>query len=108
VRVVIAASFGEIFFGNCLRNGIVPIILPEADVVALMDQAEQGQSFTVDLEAQVLSVDGRPPLQFAIPSDRRLALLNGWDETDQILNANGGEIDLFETRQRKIQPWLYA
>jgi len=108
VRAVIAPGFGEIFFGNCLRNGIVPLVFPAETISLLMDAAETGQTFTVDLERQVLEVAELAPLPFAIPPERRLALLNGWDETDQVLNRHGADIDTFETGQRRSQPWLYA
>lgn len=107
-RAVISSSFGEIFFSNCQRNGVVPIVLPEADVAALMDAAEGGATFTVDLEAQELRVTGQPSRHFAIEAERRLAMLNGWDETDQIVNAYGQRIDDFEAGQRVLQPWLYS
>lgn len=107
-RAVIAPGFGEIFFGNCLRNGIVPIALPAGTVAQLMDAAEAGRTFTVDLEAETLSVDGMAPIGFAIPPERRMALLNGWDETDQVINQYGADIDAFEAGQRRTQPWLYA
>lgn len=106
-RAVISASFGEIFQSNCMRNGVVPIVLPEPQVAALMDMAEQGTTFTVDLEAQELRVEGLQPIAFTIPAERRLALLNGWDETDQIVNQYSADIDTFEVRQRQTQPWLY-
>jgi len=107
-RAVISPSFGEIFQSNCLRNGIIPIVLPEAQVSALQHLAEQGATFTVDLETQELRVEGLQPVTFAIPAERRLALLNGWDETDQIINQYSAEIDSFEIRQRQTQPWLHA
>lgn len=107
-RAVISSSFGEIFQSNCMRNGIVPVVLPAEQVAVLLDLAEQGKSFTVDLEAQELQVEGQPPIAFAIPAERRLALLNGWDETDQIVNQYSADIDAFESRQRQTQPWLYV
>ena len=107
IRCVIAPSFGEIFAGNCLRNGILPIVLPQALVTQLLAQAEAGAQFTVDLAAQTLMVTGGSAMDFAIKPERRLALLNGWDETDQISNTFGEAIAAFETRQRGEQPWLY-
>lgn len=107
-RAVISSGFGEIFFGNCLRNGVVPIVVPEATLAVLMDAAEAGRTFTVDLEAQSLTVEGMAPLLFAIPPERRLAMLNGWDETDQVLNEHEDDIAAFEAGQRRTQPWLYA
>lgn len=108
VRAVISSSFGEIFQSNCMRNGIVPIVLPEAQVAALMDLAESGAMFSVNLERQELGAEGLAPISFSIPPERRLALLNGWDETDQIVNQYSGEIEAFEVRQRQSQPWLYT
>lgn len=108
VRAVIAPGFGEIFYGNCLRNGVIPIVQSAAMVAAMMDAAEAGRTFTVDLAAQMLTVEGIAALPFAIAPERRLALLNGWDETDQVLNQHGAEIAAFEAGQRRAQPWLYA
>lgn len=107
IRCVVASSFGEIFHGNCLRNGVLPIVLPEPIVVALMASAQDGCIFVVDLDAQVIASEGLPPLSFPIDPEQRLALLNGWDETDLILNARGPDIAAFEDRQCHDQPWLY-
>ncbi|MGA1797234.1 3-isopropylmalate dehydratase small subunit [Sphingomonas sp. 4RDLI-65] len=107
IRCVIAPSFGEIFHGNCFRNGVLPIVLPDAIVASLMASAQGGRSFVVDLDAQVIASENLPPLTFAVDPEQRLALLNGWDETDLILNARGAEIAAFENRQHRVQPWLY-
>jgi len=107
MRAVISSSFGEIFYSNCLRNGVVPILLSEDELAVMMDAAETGAAFTVDLEAQELRVEGLPTRTFEVPAERRLAMLNGWDETDQIVNQYGDEIAAFERGQRGIQPWLY-
>ncbi len=105
---VIAPSFGEIFHGNCFRNGVLPIVLPAEQVAALLDLAERAEPFTVDLEAQTIAVAGAAALRFAIPREQRAALLNGWDETAMILNARGDDIARFEARQKAVQPWLFA
>lgn len=107
IRCVIAPSFGEIFHGNCLRNGVLPIVLPEDIVAALIDAAQDGRRFVVDLDAQVIAGEGLPPLPFPIDPEQRLALLNGWDETAVILNARAPQITTFEKRQKRVQPWLY-
>ncbi len=107
IRVVIAPSLGEIFAGNCLRNGMLALTF-EPDICArLMNAAQAGLAFHVDLDRQIVQVDGMDPISFGIPPERREALLNGWDETEQILNRFGGEIDTFEAAQRVSQPWLY-
>lgn len=107
VRAVIAPALGEIFHNNCLRNGIVPIILPPDQVADMLACAAAGVQFTVDLEAQTVTVGTASPIQFEIPPERRLALLNGWDETDLVLARFESDIAAFEAGQRKIQPWLY-
>jgi 3-isopropylmalate dehydratase small subunit len=108
VRAVIAPALGEIFHNNCLRNGVIPIILPPETVAQLLGHAAAGTAFTVDLEAQTVTVAGQPPIPFAIPPERRLALLNGWDETDLVLARYADDITAFENTQRQTQPWLYA
>lgn len=104
---LIAPSFGEIFYGNCFRNGVLPIVLPEAVVAELSLAAQQAARFTVDLEMQTLSVGGGIPIAFEVGKEHRLALLNGWDETELILNANGNDITAFETAHKAAQPWLF-
>lgn len=107
VRVVIAPALGEIFHNNCLRNGIVPIILPPDQVAEMLACAAAGVQFTVNLEAQTVTVGNATPVQFEIAPERRLALLNGWDETDLVLARFESNIAAFEAAQRKTQPWLY-
>jgi 3-isopropylmalate/(R)-2-methylmalate dehydratase small subunit len=107
VRAIIAPGFGEIFHANCQRNGILPITLP-ADIVAeLMEAAQSGQRFAIDLDAQSLTV-GNHALTFAIAPERKLALINGWDETDLLLHHYAEAITAFETHQKATCPWLYA
>ena len=107
VRCVIAPSFGEIFRGNCLRNGILPITLADAEVASLQSLAGEGRAFAIDLEAQTVTVAGLAPLPFAIDEEPKRALINGWDETDLILAQFGADIARFEQGQRASQPWLY-
>jgi len=107
VRAVIAPALGEIFHNNCLRNGIVPVILPSETVSDLLASAAAGEQFTVDLEAQTVTVGDAEPVTFSIAPERRLALLNGWDETDLVLARFAENIDRFEEGQRAVQPWLY-
>lgn len=107
VRAVIAPALGEIFHNNCLRNGVVPVVLPPEQVAQMLASAAAGVAFTVDLEAQTVTVGNAAPVPFDIQPERRLALLNGWDETDLVLARFADDIATFEAGQRKIQPWLY-
>jgi 3-isopropylmalate/(R)-2-methylmalate dehydratase small subunit len=107
ITCVVAPSFGEIFYGNCFRNGVLPIVLPEDVVADLSRAAQEALTFTIDLEAQTLVVDNDAPISFEVGKEYRLALLNGWDETELILNARGDDIATFETRHAIAQPWLF-
>ena len=107
IRAVLAPSFGEIFAANCLRNGVLPIVLPAPQVAEAMQASEAGAGFTIALSAQTVTMAGTAPISFAIDSDAKAALLNGWDETDQILKQYAADIAAFETRQRGLTPWLY-
>ncbi|WP_044562150.1 3-isopropylmalate dehydratase small subunit [Azospirillum sp. B4] len=107
IRCVIAPSFGEIFQSNCFRNGVLPITLPATQVEALSRAAGEGRTFDVDLEAETVTVDGLAPVAFTVPAERKLALLNGWDETATLLNTQADAIAAFEGRHHATQPWLF-
>lgn len=107
VRCVIAPGFGEIFHGNCLRNGMLPVVLASDEVAELHRAAQAGIPFTIDLQACSIQVGNAPPIGFSIPEPQRQALLNGWDETEAILARDGDAIDAFENGQRASQPWLW-
>jgi 3-isopropylmalate/(R)-2-methylmalate dehydratase small subunit len=106
-RAVIAPSYGDIFYGNSLKNGLLPIVLPVDDAAALRDQVRQrpGARVVVDLERQqVIGPDGRP-LGFEIESFRKHCLLAGIDELDFTLRHRA-DIEAFERDQRSATPWL--
>ncbi|HEX2829137.1 MAG TPA: 3-isopropylmalate dehydratase small subunit [Burkholderiales bacterium] len=108
-RCIVAASFGEIFFSNCFRNGLLPVVLPAQDVIALRQQLHErpGAGMTVDLEAQtVCGPDGRE-LHFDIDSARMLRLVKGLDDAALALEYVA-QIEAFETRHFKCWPWAAA
>jgi 3-isopropylmalate/(R)-2-methylmalate dehydratase small subunit len=108
-RVIIAESFADIFFNNCFKNGILPIVLPGSEIEELFKQTEatEGYKLTVDLPAQtVVRPDGRA-LRFDIDAFRKECLLNGWDDIGLTLR-HADEIRAFEERRRAEQPWLFA
>jgi 3-isopropylmalate dehydratase small subunit len=105
-RAIVAPSFGEIFAGNCVKNGMLPAIV--ADVAPLIAEALAGRALTVDLVArEVIAADGRAT-PFAISDWAREALLNGWDEVETILGRHGATIAGFEAQQHAAQPWLWS
>jgi len=107
IRAVVAPSFGEIFFDNACENGLLPVVLPEADVdrIATALEAATEPRLIVDLErCRVLLGDEAFP--FEVAPDRRAALLEGLDETSLILR-HAAEIDSFRARAATERPWLY-
>lgn len=108
IRVIIAPSFGDIFYGNCLRNGILPIRLPIETVRQLHDAANANWEFHVSLVDRAIHVDGQDDaILFDVPEDSREALLNGWNETTRILEKHIDDIESFERKQRSESPWLW-
>jgi 3-isopropylmalate/(R)-2-methylmalate dehydratase small subunit len=106
VRCVIAPSFGDIFYGNCFQNGMLPLRLPAAEVAALADEVRGGTELTVNLERQqVLAPSGRR-VAFEIDPGRRRTLLEGLDPITQTLTREP-EIAAFQARDRERRPWLY-
>ncbi|HLJ19093.1 MAG TPA: 3-isopropylmalate dehydratase small subunit [Stellaceae bacterium] len=106
-RAVIAPSYGDIFYGNSLKNGFLPIVLPADAVADLRGQVQQrpGAPVIVDLEQQqVVGPDGRPH-RFEIDAFRKHCLLKGVDELDFTL-GHAAEIDAHERTQGKSTPWL--
>jgi 3-isopropylmalate/(R)-2-methylmalate dehydratase small subunit len=108
-KAIIAESFADIFFNNCYKNGIVPIVLPAAEVEALFKQVEStpGYKLVVDLQAQaVIRPDGYG-IPFAIDAFRKECLINGWDDIGLTLR-HAEKIREFEEKRRINQPWLFA
>jgi 3-isopropylmalate/(R)-2-methylmalate dehydratase small subunit len=107
IRCVIAPSFGDIFYNNCFKNGILPIELPKEQVDLLMDDAERGANavVTVDLESQEITGPDGGTLHFEIDPFRKHCLLNGLDDIGLSLEKVA-KIDDYEAKQRREQPWL--
>ncbi len=107
IRCVIAPSFGDIFYNNCFKNGILPIQLPKEQVDLLMDDAERGANavVTVDLEKQEIAGPDGGTIHFEIDAFRKHCLLNGLDDIGQTLNK-APRIDDYEAKRKHQQPWL--
>lgn len=105
LRCIIAPSFADIFYNNCFKNGILPLILPQAQVDALMQDAETGLPITIDLPAQqVMRADGTS-YGFEIDAFRKRCLVEGLDDIGLTLE-HALSIDAYERRQRDERPWL--
>ncbi|KTC87130.1 MULTISPECIES: 3-isopropylmalate dehydratase small subunit [Legionella] len=104
IRVIIAPSFADIFYSNCFKNGLLPIVLPKATIQQLAEQ--KNNLSTVNLELQIISIASLE-IPFVIDAYRRDSLLNGLDEIGETLTYEK-EIATFEKKQKIEQPWLYS
>jgi 3-isopropylmalate/(R)-2-methylmalate dehydratase small subunit len=106
-RCVIAPSFADIFFNNCFKNGLLPIVLPEAVVAQLFDEvaAFPGYELTVDLERQVVVRPQGQEIPFEVQAFRKYCLLNGLDDIGLTLR-HADKIKAFEAERLATKPWL--
>ncbi|MES2301677.1 MAG: 3-isopropylmalate dehydratase small subunit [Pseudomonadota bacterium] len=107
IRCIIAPSFGEIFYNNCFKNGILPIVVSPQDHERAMAVAESAGEITIDLPGGVVRLPTGGDFAFAIDARRRDALVNGWDEIDLIATHHAADIDRFEAQQQQQQRWLW-
>jgi 3-isopropylmalate/(R)-2-methylmalate dehydratase small subunit len=107
-RAVIAPSYADIFFNNCFKNGMLPIVLPEAQIDALFNEVKAfpGFQLVIDLEKQVVSTtSGSANYPFEVDAFRKYCLLNGLDDIGLTLRQ-ADVIRAFEERHLATQPWL--
>ena len=106
-RAVIAPSFADIFFNNCFKNGLLPIVLPEATVAQLFDEvaAFPGYQLTIDLERQVVLRPQGEEIPFEVQAFRKYCLLNGFDDIGLTLRQSD-KIKAFEAQRLATKPWL--
>ena len=106
-RAVIAPSFADIFFNNCFKNGLLPIVLPEATVAQLFDEvaAFPGYQLTIDLERQVIVRPQGEEIPFEVQAFRKYCLLNGFDDIGLTLRQSD-KIRAFEAQRLATKPWL--
>jgi 3-isopropylmalate/(R)-2-methylmalate dehydratase small subunit len=107
-RVVIAPSFADIFFSNCFKNGVLPIVMDAATMDRLFEQtlATAGYRLQVDLEAQTIVTPDGERISFEVDEFRRYCLLNGLDDIGLTLQ-HAGAIEAYEARRRNEAPWLF-
>jgi 3-isopropylmalate/(R)-2-methylmalate dehydratase small subunit len=108
-RVIIAPSFADIFFNNCFKNGILPIVLDAAAVDRLFKavDATEGYQLTVDLEAQTITTPEGDSIAFEVDEFRKYCLLNGLDDIGLTLQHTD-DIRAYEERRKQEAPWLFA
>lgn len=106
IRCIIAESYGDIFYNNCLQNGVLAIRLPRQDVDALAADAAAAADITVDLHTCVVSGSAIGRISFGIPESQREALLNGSDDIDVTLSM-ANRISDFQRQDAHTRPWVY-
>ncbi|MDD9726583.1 3-isopropylmalate dehydratase small subunit [Roseovarius sp. SK2] len=107
IRCVISTSFADIFYNNCFKNGILPIVLPQEEVDKLMDDAERGSNavLTVDLENQEITGPDGGTIGFEVDPWRKHCLLNGLDDIGLTMEK-AASIDAFESKAATERPWV--
>jgi len=108
IRCVIAPSFADIFFNNCFKNGVLPIVLDEISIDLLFKQiaAQGGYALRIDLPAQKVVLPDGAELTFEVEAHRKHCLVHGLDDIGMTLQA-ADAIRSFEVRHRAAQPWLF-
>jgi 3-isopropylmalate/(R)-2-methylmalate dehydratase small subunit len=107
IRCVIASSFGEIFYANCFKNGVLPILRTTEQLAELQAAGKAGEELTVDLVEQTITSSSGIAQSFEVDAFRKEALLQGLDEIGSILSRDLNDIVAFEARQRVSNPWFY-
>ncbi|MEJ5125337.1 3-isopropylmalate dehydratase small subunit [Comamonas sp. MYb21] len=106
-RAILAPSFADIFFNNCFKNGLLPIVLPEATIDMLFNEVavHPGYSLTIDLDQQVILRPGGESIPFDVIAFRKYCLLNGFDDIGLTLRHKD-KIQAYEANRLATKPWL--
>ena len=108
IRCVIASSFGDIFYGNCFQNGLLPAIVPEEAVRSLAQETLSSRKpTTVDLVSRILIPPKGEKIPFAIDATRRQALIEGLDDIELTLKSTL-EIEAWQTEDKRKRPWIWS
>jgi len=109
IRCIVAPSFADIFYSNCFKNGILPIVIPDEEIDKLLDDAERGANavISVDLEKQEITGPDGGLITFEIDPFHKHCLIEGLDDINQTLQKKPA-IDDFEARMKLERPWLLA
>jgi len=108
-KVIIAPSFADIFFNNCFKIGLLPIMQDNNVMDQLFGEVDKtaGYTLTVDLQSQVFTTPGGERFKFEVDAFRKHCLINGLDEIGLTLQY-ADKIRQYETKRREAQPWLYS
>lgn len=108
-KAIIAPSYADIFFNNCYKNGLLPIVLPDFHLDHLFQEvaAHVGYRLTVDLPAQTVSTPSGQVMRFDVEPFRKDCLVNGWDDIGLTLRRQDA-IRAYEERRRATEPWIFS
>ena len=107
IKCVISTSFADIFFSNCFKNGILPIVLPQEQVDLLMADAEKGENarMTIDLMAQEITTSDGEVISFTVDAFKKKCLLEGLDDIGQTLQKEASILS-YEGKMAQERPWV--
>jgi 3-isopropylmalate/(R)-2-methylmalate dehydratase small subunit len=108
-RAVVAPSFADIFFNNCFKNGMLPIVLSEEQVARLfeIEKATPNFKLAIDLEKKTVGVPEHEQFSFEVEDHRRQCLLNGWDDIGLTLK-HVDKIRAYESAREAREPWVFG
>lgn len=107
IKVIVSTSFADIFFNNCFKNGMLPVVLPQEQVEILMQESGKGENarMTVDLEAQEITTSDGQVITFDVDPFRKHCLLEGLDDIGLTLEKKPA-IEAFEAKMAQERPWV--
>ena len=107
IKVIVSTSFADIFYNNCFKNGMLPVVLPQEQVDLLMKDAEKGANarVEVDLETQTITTSDGETIAFDIDPFRKRCLLEGLDDIGLTMEK-AAAIDTFESAAAQARPWV--
>ena len=108
-RAIVAPSFADIFFNNCFKNGLLPIVLPDFHLDHLFQEvaAHLGYRLAIDLPAQTVATPSGQVMRFEVEPFRKECLVNGWDDIGLTLRRQDA-IRAYEEKRRASEPWIFS
>ena len=106
-KVVIAPSFADIFYNNCFKNGILPIVLKDDEIKELAEISKNKKEITIDLEDQKIDKGDNRPFTFEVETFRKECLINGYDDIALSLKKTK-DVETYLEKKKKDTPWLFS
>ena len=107
IKVVIAPSFADIFYNNCFKNGVLPIVLKDDEIKELAELSKEKKEITINLEEQKIEKGDNRPFDFDVEPFRKECLMNGYDDIALTLKKTS-DVENFIEKQKKATPWLFS